>query len=306
MSVEDVGAANPGMIIDDMQPGWGAKIVAARGGDQFLADVAARWAGSVKDRLPCDFLACRHWLPEFEDAHGPWEDLPPQLATQMAADRARPWWERGLAAWAAAGTIRFPGHGLPEKEGAWDEWVGFAADFAGQPCADLMHIGQGQREAHPVFLPLAMDPHRVCSPVSGHVPALPPNGPWLSAALDKHTSEGKRAMRALASQVARAHPSLAAADPGVLADLVGRVCFWLEGGACDRFMDDPLRQQANNQSRSRLLKASGVNGHALRQAMSDTSLWHAARDHALPPRDRALPPLPGLPGASAPPTPRMA
>lgn len=305
MSVEDVGASNAFMIIDDMQPGWNAKAVAARGGNEFLADVAARWAGTVKDRLPCDFLACRHWLAEFEKLHGSWELLAVDRAIELAADASGKWWERGLGAWSAAGTVRFPGGDLPEKEGHWDQWVGFASDFASQECADLMRIGQGQREAHPVFLPLAMDPRRHKIAISGNIPALPANGPWLSAALDKHTAEGKRAMRLLAAGVASSSPELAAVGQDTLVDLVGRVCFWLEGGVCDRFMDDPLRVVVNNESRARLLRNTGVNGAQLRQAMSDPLQWHAARQQALSTRDRALAPLPGLPEALPSTRPRM-
>ena len=149
MAVEDVGACNAPAILEDMQPGWDAKSVAARGGGEFLADLARRWAGSIKDRLPCDFLACRHWLAEFEQMHGPWTDLRPQPAMDIASDRTRAWWERGLAAWSVAGTERFPGGDLPRVEGSWEQWVEFASGFSGQPCAGLMRIAFGSTGPRP-------------------------------------------------------------------------------------------------------------------------------------------------------------
>lgn len=305
MSVEDIGAGSPAVVLEDMQGGWGAQAIASRGGSQFLADVAGRWAGLVKDRLPCDLLACRHWLNDFESLHGAWEHLDFNQAVAVVSDRDRPWWERGLAAWSAAGTTRFPVGGLPEKEGQWEAWVEFASGFAGQSCVDLMRVGQGQREPHPVFLPLAMDIQRGAYLAKGDIPALAPNGPWLSAALDKHTSEGKRAMRLLAAQISKSHSSLATPDQDTLVDLVGRVCFWLEGGVCDRFMDDPLRVSVNNQSRACLLRQSGVNAGQLREAMSRPMEWHAARQQALGARDRAMAPLPGMPGLPQSTPPRM-
>jgi hypothetical protein len=286
IAVEDVGAGAPDVVIDAFGGGWKKADVERRGGVPFLAETAALWASSVKDRTPCDFLSCTRWLASFEQRHGSWVDVGSTPALRLAMDSTLSWWERGLAAWRFAGTDRFPSAHLPLVAGEWDGWVDACSQEYGDEAAQLMRLGQAQREPHPVFVGMSLGARLASNPPAivenPPIPSLPNVGPWLSAALDKHTSEGRQAINRLLDTTRSFSPLEArGVSREAQQDLVGRLWFWLEGGRCDRQWLYALPQAIRNDTRQQVIISHGVAATEVLDSWGDTSQWQRARQSAL-------------------------
>lgn len=282
IAVEDVGASQCERVLDAFSSGWGKKAVEQRGGTDFLGAFITDLAQGVKDRLPCDWMACTRWLPQFEQSFGSWETLPQNAALRLAFDRDQPWWVRGLAGWRVAGTKRFSNSFLPTLDGDWEAWKSACAEFAADPIvAQVMAVGQHQREAHPVFLGLAIAERKTASAeiVNDRLPNLPDIGPWLSATFDKHTADGKRAYGVWLSSRPQARQWLAGRglSPEDQLDAVGRLAFWLEGGQCDQHWTHPLAQAVLADTKRIYLQARNMNAQTFAKLCVDPNGWHEAR-----------------------------
>lgn len=282
IAVEDVGASQQDRVLDAFSGGWGKKAVEQKGGTDFLVDLVEDFARGVKDRLPCDWMACTRWLMEFEQSVGPWATLSPSKATELAFDRDQPWWIRGLSGWRLAGTKRFSNPFLPDVEGDWDGWKAACADFASDPqVSQIMAVGQHQREGHPVFLGLAIAERKFSQSkvTNDRLPNLPDIGPWLSATFDKHTSDGKRAYGLWLSSHHEARQWLAGRglDSQGQLDAVGRLAFWLEGGQCDQHWTHPLAQAVLADTKRIYLMTRNMNAQIFARLCVDPGGWHEAR-----------------------------
>ena len=281
IAVEDVAAAQPELVSDTFGQGWGKKVIADRGGVDFLRSFARQCAQGPKDRLPCNWMSCTRWLPDFEHQHGPWSALPTKKATDMALDRSLSWWERGLAGWRAAGTKRFSNPHLPQVDGDWLAWKEASGGAAGEIAMHVMSAGEHQREAHPVFLGLAMAErlYGECVLIRPNLPNLPDIGPWLSATFDKHTSDGKRAYKRWLSSHPQAGQWLMerGLDEESRLDAVGRLAFWLEGGQCDQQWDHSLAQAVLIDTKRRYLQTRNMNAQTFAKLCVDPQGWHDAR-----------------------------
>lgn len=281
IAVEDVAGASPEAVADAFAGGWTKKAVDAAGGVSFLEATARSWAGARKDRTPCTWSAASWALPAFEAQQGSWLGLSPEGARRLAWQSDQPWWVRGLAAWRAVGTQRFPCPRLPLVDGDWDAWQVEVAD-RGASSAQLAALAAGakQREPHPVFLALAWEAQRQegAQAQSVAVRDLGKAGPWLSCAVDRHTRNGLAAFRALVR-----HPSARqwgrerGLDDEALAEAVGRLWFWLEGGQVDLGLAYPTAAAIENGTRQAFLRRAGVNGKELADRFGDGSAVHAAR-----------------------------
>jgi hypothetical protein len=278
ISVEDMAAGSPEVVISAFGGGWKKAQIEARGGVDFLVQTAREFAASVKDRTPCDMMYCTKFVEDFNAMHGPWENLSWDTACRLALDPKQPWWARALGAWRCAGTDKFQARTafLPDLAGDWDRWVEVNRDAYGDRAAQLMRIGENQREHHHVFIGVSMgvqDSSLLCPAL----PDLPNVGPWLSAALDKHTSEGRRAL----TYMVASNPSGVATmqSHGVsrddLPDLLGRMWFWLEGSRCDQELSHELSRAIRIDNQERTLK--GVDQSILLDAFGDPSIWQAGR-----------------------------
>jgi hypothetical protein len=298
VAVEDIAGAEPALVGDLFAPGWGKRALDARGGVEAVVEVARALAGAEKDRTACEMWGARRWLGEFEALHGSWEQMTPIEGAALAWDLEQPWWARALGAWRAVGTKAYFDHGetLPYVEGDPALWRAVCLDH-GLTAADaavLDSAGKAQQEPHPVFLPLAWQLRRTAF-AAGQVRAGPPLlnlgkvGPWLSAALDGHTAEGRRALR----QLLQANPDGRAflaqhgrSDQGPQAlatQTVAKLWFWMEGGQCDRLRLYPAADAIAKDLRQRFLltptpmDAQAFFGHFGRRPQA----WQEARLSAM-------------------------
>ena len=278
ISVEDMAAGSPEAVISAFEGGWKKAQIEARGGVDFLVKTAREFAASVKDRTPCDMMYCTKFVEDFNAIHGPWENLTWDKACQLALDPKQPWWSRALGAWRCAGTDKFQARTafLPDLPGDWDRWVETNREAYGEPAAQLMRIGENQREHHHVFIGVSLGAQDR-SLLHPALPNLPNVGPWLSAALDKHTSEGRRAL----SHMIASNPGGASTleKHGVskedLPDLLGRMWFWLEGSRCDREVSHDLSKAIRIDNQARTL--NGMDQAILMDAFGNPNLWQSSR-----------------------------
>ena len=285
IAMEDVGAGSPTDVLETLGPGWKKAEVEARGGDRVVLDTVERFVAAVKDRTPCDLMYATRFVPEFEAEHGPWSALAWARAHDLAMDAGNPWWARALGAWRCAGTDKFQARTeiLPRIAGDWDRWVAANGEAFGQDAATLMRIGEFQREHHHVFMGLALGANQQADAITiaGSVPDLPKLGYWLSAAIDKHTADGKRALTLLPDINPAGAQTLAGYGLGREAqmDLIGRLWFWKEGSECDIKRDHALARAIHPDNQAKVL--GNVPRGALEQAFGDPLLWQAARAKAL-------------------------
>ncbi len=284
IGVEDVAAGSPEVVAESFSGGWTKNDIYVRGERDFLVEQARRWASSLKDRTPCAWLSCQLFLAPFVERFGPWQLLTLGKARRLAFDLKEEWWVRGLAAWRAAGSDNLRAGHLPTMPG---DYAAFAYEARQLGLSDAWMTcietgGKIQGEPHPIFLPLAAHA-QMNEPVVEQTRAIPQlgyAGPWLSAALDKHTSEGKRALAQLL-QTQRA--SVAAltglgANRATVDHVVGRLWFWMEGGLLDHAKQYPTSQLIDRQTKSVEMQNAGLPGQALYEAFGkNLPAWHQAR-----------------------------
>lgn len=285
IAMEDVGAGSPDVVLETLGPGWKKAEVEARGGEGVVMETVERFVVATKDRTPCDLMYATRFVPEFEAIHGPWGDLTWDKGHALAMDPAQPWWARALGAWRCAGTDKFQARTeiLPRVAGDWDRWVAANGEAFGESAAKLMRIGEFQREHHHVFIGLALGANQrpEASTIDGTPPDLPKLGYWLSAAIDKHTADGKRALGILLGMNPDGAGALAqyGLDREAQTDLVGRLWFWREGSECSSKRTHALAQAIHPDNQAKVL--GPVPRQVLEDAFGDTSLWQQARAQAL-------------------------
>lgn len=288
MAFEDVAGGSPDLVAASMTHGWKKDDIDAQGGVEWLAGQAHAWAASVKDRVANEWSACPRWLTDYEQRFGPIAEQSVAHALDLAWSD-EPWWVRGLAAWRVAGTDRFPHERLGKFTGDWDAWIERNAQ-AGVSDAMLACLKAGaatQNEGSPLFLGL-VERARLSEPTQETVrPVLDLGnvGPWCSASLDKHTSEGKKAITWLWNH----HPEISGWfqqlgwSPEQGKDAIGRMQFWMEGGQLDRFWDYPTRQTIDRDMKVRFAQTHGINGSELYQRVgANPAIWHEARLATVP------------------------
>jgi hypothetical protein len=280
IAVEDVMAGSPELLDTQVPSSWRKADLEALGGQVYMENLAASWAGARKDRTPCDWIDCRHWLADFEAEHGRWDSVPAAEATELAWDRSSPWWMRGLAAWRAAGTQAFPSDELPVLEGD-PEWWTRAASETGRPTAALEFFARQQREPHPVFVALAWEARAREPRLEVNTPIAEEFiGPWLAAAIDGHTSEGKKALRRLWTQ-RPLQAEFAGVDDERAEVVLKKLWFWLDGGLTDKSWNYPTRQRMLADSRARFQERLGIHGSTWFQAFGQPASWRTAQRQAL-------------------------
>lgn len=284
MAVEDVGAASLHLEkwIDKDAP-WGAKRFGAAKKNPIdwleWEKVVMDFASSAKDRTPCEWISCTYWLEEFEQKYGPWGNVDPIESIEKAYDMTLQWWERGLFSWRAVGTKHFPSGVLPDDEdGVWEAWLEAAPSSTH---TILQGFGARQREPHPVFFPLAVH-DRLQDPttkiVTYDVGPVLKNGPWLTAALDKHTGEGKRALSAFMNS----HPKerdMLRQHVGYEQSLnvVGRLMFWTEGGVVNRTPVYTTATEITLDIKKKFLKNHQLSGRWLFDTWHKPQQWYDNR-----------------------------
>lgn len=296
IAVEDVATASPEVVGEVFAGDWQMRALRQRGVEAFAA-VAARLAAAPKDRLACELWACRRWLPEFQAALGPWEQLQPGPAIDIAWDEARPWWMRSLAAWRAVGTqggYWDASETLPSCRGAPSLWR-LACRAKGLGEADfavLDNAGPQQAEPHPVFLPLAWSMRRAADR-AGAVTfrSKPPLdlgkvGPWLSSAIDMHTGEGRRAIGTVLAGNPDGRRFLArhGRTGETASSALGHLMFWMEGGQLALAPSYPAQEAVVADIKSAFLAVpQPMAGRAFYEHFKDTRAWQSAREQALAP-----------------------
>lgn len=284
IAVEDVAAGNPELIAESFSGGWTKSDIHARGERDFFVSQARQWAASLKDRTPCAWISCQLFLPQFVERFGPWELLSLGKGRRLAFDLEQPWWVRGLGAWRAAGSDKLRASYLPTMPGDYDTFA-YEAEQLGLSAAWMTCIrtgGKVQGEPHPIFLPLAAHAQQAeeVVPTEKAIPQLGYAGPWLSAALDKHTSEGKRALGALLRSQHAGVTLLrqAGVDGPTIDHLVGRLWFWMEGGLLNHYKAYPTAALIDRHVKHVEMQRAGIPGQLLYDAFGkNLPAWHQAR-----------------------------
>ena len=188
-------------------------------------------------------------------------------------------------AWRVAGTDKFPSSVLPVVSGQFERWVEAGPSDAVKTI--MRGFGARQREAHPVFFPLAVQ-SRIQDPQSTLMqhdcgPILK-SGPWIGAAMDKHTSEGKRALgrffRSCPTEDRAWLLGVAGGEEEVMSAL-GKLMFWMEGGRLDRFWSYSLAKAMDQDIKKKWQKHTGVSGSQLLQRFGQPEQWNKARGVAV-------------------------
>lgn len=287
IAFEDVAGGSPEVVIDSMSQGWKKDDIERLGGSAFIVEQAIKWAEAIKDRTANDWVSCTRWLSNYLDKYeiNAVDEQSAEDALRIAWNVDLPWWERGIAAWRVAGTKRFPNPALGKFEGGWDDWVKSCRD---KGVSDLMitcmELGTAtQKEGSPIFLPFVdiAFQHENVKQVDKTASVLDLGyvGPYCSASIDKHTSEGKKAI----DDYILNNTSLSqwliwkGIDFQTAADLIGRIQFWIEGGVLNKHYIYPTMKKINNDIKKKVQERTGINGSEFFALVSDTQNWHLSR-----------------------------
>lgn len=285
IAFEDVAGGSPEVVIDSMSQGWKKDDIERLGGSAFMVEQAIKWADAIKDRTANDWVSCTRWLSNYLDKYSinAVDEQSIEDALQVAWNVDFPWWERGIAAWRVAGTKRFPNPALGKFEGSWEEWVQSCRD---KGVSDLMitcmELGTAtQKEGSPIFLPFVdiAFQHEDVKQVDKIVLDLGYVGPYCSASIDKHTSEGKKAIDDYISNNTSLSQWLVwkGIDFQTAADLIGRIQFWIEGGVLNKHYVYSTMKRINNDIKKKVQERTGINGSEFFALVSDTQNWHLSR-----------------------------
>ena len=286
IAVEDVASGSISEVASLVsETPWGAKRFGNKKDDVEIdqwKDAASFLASLVKDRTPCEWIGCSYWLKEFEEQEGKWESLNPIDCIYKAYDDNLEWWKRGLFAWRAVGTKRFPNKNLPDEDGLWNEWVEASSN------SDLKIVMNGlgakQREAHPIFIPLSLK-SRIEDKESKIVNFKLVNEKtdiWLTSAIDSHTKSG-------ISSIYSFIKSLSYEDRKVLKQfnstpeyMVSKLMFWMEGGHIDKGYSYTLQKKIPLDIKKRWLKSvNGNNGQTIFDILGKPSEWSKFKEHQI-------------------------
>lgn len=193
IAVEDVGIGSPltvaKVLAFIMDRAW----VRQQNPQKVGSYLATIMASAGKDRNACDLLAIADWHPSI-DRKRMQKYADSELATVLLDDsKAIP--HRAAAAWLLAGTDRFKSTTMERKSDFGDLMRAYR-EVGMRP--EIEYISkQGalmQREGHPIMLPLV---DMLAGELTGEIKdddlvELPKRGKFLSAAIDRHTREGKR------------------------------------------------------------------------------------------------------------------
>lgn len=285
ISVEDIGAGSPDVVLEHLEPGWKKAEVEARGGFPVVLETVRQFVLARKDRTPCDMMYATRFLDECTKIHGPLEKMPWEKACAVAFDENEAWYARSLAAWRCAGTdARTPRTKiLSEFPGNWEKWVEANKDQYGEKASRLMRVGEFQREHHHIFIGLALgaNSQKDATDASDKIPSLPNIGPWLSAAIDKHTADGAKALDYLLNASIDGAQVLSSfgLSQAEQKDLLGRLWFWREGSLCDRKKMNNLASVIHPDNQKKAL--GPVPLETLDKYFGDQTLWQKAREKAV-------------------------
>lgn len=293
IAVEDVAGASDGVVLEHFGPGWNKRALDARGGVEAVVKTARALAEAEKDRTACEFWSCRHWIKEFEARNGRWSELTVPEAIGLAWDPQETWWARGLGAWRAVGTKAYSDRsealpsGVAGDPAMWAEACSQESVHADR-AKILLTAGKAQGEPHPIFLPLAwsLRDAQLGQPARAPRPNIDLGkvGPWLSAALDGHTAEGRAALRRMLFSNSAGKAFLTAhgrVEEGALR-AVGKLWFMMEGGWCANMRSYPAADQMGQDIRVRFLETpQPMNGHELYRHFGDSNVWQVARQEVM-------------------------
>jgi hypothetical protein len=282
--VEDVAAGSPAEAWEVAKGGWKKPDIEARGGAEFLVKSAGQLAEMTKDRSPCLAISCTRWAADVAAKEGDFASWGFPEAAYAAMDPSRPWQTRALAAWRCIGSDLVKSDFLPPVSGDKSRWCSIVGEHLGSLAQQWLGWSlRYQGEAHSIGMALAFSGQRESSVSIIHPPLtdLGHAGPWLSAALDRHTSEGKRALeRALERTDAWEWFFARGLTRHEAIDAIARLWFWVEGVQCASSLDYDLSRRMDHDIKRDFLQRSGLDGKELMAKWADlktTTLLAAAR-----------------------------
>lgn len=287
IAFEDIAGGSPEVILDSMSGGWKKEDIEAQGGHVFMQEQARKWALAIKDRTANDWVVCTRWLKEYLDKYNI-KSLEQQTiddAISIAWCEKSLWWEKGLSAWRVAGTTKFPNSHLGKFEGDWNKWIESSKNNdVSEIIIKCMEIGTAtQKEGSPIFLPfvdcaLQKEKSKVIEKENGFID-LGYIGPYSSSSIDKHTSEGKKAIEYYINSNNNLLTWLVwkNIDISAATEMLGKLQFWLEGGVLNKYIHYPTMKKINDDIKSRTQIDTGINGSEFFKLVNNFNDWHEAR-----------------------------
>jgi hypothetical protein len=276
--VEDVICGDDSNFVD-VPASWGKKEIETLGGLDYFLDLVEKMTTSIKDRTPCDWIDCRHFLSDFEKKWGSWESLNPEKAMlEFAWNRDLGWWERGLGIWRALGTEKYTKDGMPKCTGI-QNWWDIAEKMLEKDLSHIKFYANSQRECHPVFIPLVLDTikQEVIKKIKLDIQPEYVNG-WLKSAIDGHTAEGKRALKILWENRPKNDPEFINITEEKAMIILKKLWFWLEGGILADYLDFNTRRKIISDSRKKFQQVQGINGSHWYNTFGNMNNWLLAQE----------------------------
>ena len=140
-----------------------------------------------------------------------------------------------------------------------------------------------QKEGSPIFLAfvdLALQNEKVKTINDAKFIDLGYIGPYCSSSIDKHTSEGKKAIEHYVYSNKKLTTWLVwkNIDLDIAKNLLGKIQFWLEGGILDKHLYYPTMKKINEDLKLKIQEDTKINGSEFFTFVNDFENWHKARE----------------------------
>lgn len=234
---EDIAGGDPELINDIMSQGWKNEDIEKNGGVEWFSNVAGSLASTVKNRFANDLCQCGLFLDEYLEKFNlnKLEDQEIEQAFRIAWDENENYFLRAIAVWRIVGTKKVPNSRLGKFDGNFDLWLESQKEHnISQTIIDCMNYGmQTQNEGSHLFLGFSeIEKNKNSTLTKCNFLDFGDIGPYCSSSIDKHTSEGKKAIFDYIKNNEFLYSY--GLDKDQLLNIIGKIQFRLEGGVLNK------------------------------------------------------------------------
>lgn len=279
IAFEDVAGANITLINEIMRQGWKNDEIEKNGGVDWFSEQAGKMAASVKNRFANDLCQCGVFINDYLDEYNliSLTDQPMEDAEAIAWDESVNYFYRAIAAWRITGTKLFPNDKLGKFEGDWDYWKILNIEHGvSWETIECMDFGQKtQNEGSPIFLGFAeKERERSSTFIENDFVKFPLIGPYSSSSIDKHTSEGKKALRLIVDNIKQNY----SVGEESLFYLLGKIQFREEGGVLNPQLKFGIEKEVEKLIWQKYMKENHLNKEIYLDLLNTKKDWHEARE----------------------------
>lgn len=284
IAFEDVAGGSPDLINKIMQQGWSNADMKNNGGADWFKKQAVLMAGAVKNRFANDLCNCAYFISEYLEKFSlvKLSDQTIENAKLIAWNCNENYYIRALAAWRIVGTKAVPNKLIEKFEGSWNDWIESCRENGiDEVIIECMNFGmKTQNEGSHIFLPFTeVEKKKSSMIVENNYINLENVGPYCSSSIDKHTAEGKRAIKQFIenNKELKLYAKKINLSDDNLFILTGKIQFREEGGVLNRSVFFPEMKNIEKIYWKKFAEKAGFDHKIYSLIKNSAAEWQKAR-----------------------------